>query len=98
MRLLKVWLVGWSALLLISCTPALDRWLTDATDQATQADVQYGLGEPSDKMAVDGGGEIWSYRMSHASYAGAAGSNSCFKYLLTFDDQKTLRKWEVQRC
>jgi hypothetical protein len=95
--LIKAGLIGWTVLVLVSCMPALDRWLTDATDRATQEDITQGLGEPTQKTQLDGK-EVWSYRMTHVSYAGSAGSNSCFQYLLTFDAQKILRKWEVQRC
>lgn len=86
------------AFFLVSCTPWLDEFLTAATDRATQQDVLQQLGPPTHKKLTDDGGEIWSYHMTHASYAGGAGRSSCFQYVLTFDKQKILRKWDTKRC
>ncbi|MBI3604214.1 MAG: hypothetical protein HY205_07170 [Nitrospirae bacterium] len=86
------------ALLLLACTPWLDEFLTTATDRATQQEVLQQLGSPTQKKLLDGGGEVWSYHMAHASYAGGTGTSSCFQYVLTFDKQKILRKWNAKGC
>lgn len=89
---------GTLALLLLSCTPWLDEFLTTATDRATQQDMLQQLGPPTHKKPLDDGGEVWSYHMTYASYAGGAGTSSCFRYVLTFDKQKILRKWDAKGC
>lgn len=89
---------GTLALLLVACTPWLDEFLTTATDQATQNDVKQRLGPPTSVMAGEDGGEVWSYHMTYASYAGGAGKSNCIQYVLTFDKQKVLRKWDERAC
>jgi hypothetical protein len=84
--------------LLLACTPYVDQYLAEATGRASQEDVRQSMGQPTRTRAIDGGGEVWSYQMKHVSYAGGAGATNCYQYLLTFDKQKILRKWDVQKC
>ncbi|TAJ07532.1 MAG: hypothetical protein EPO61_13010 [Nitrospirae bacterium] len=85
-------------LTLLACTPWLEDFLSSATDRATQEDVRQRLGQPSLKAPLEGGGEIWAYHMTYASYAGGAGKTSCFEYRLTFDKLKVLRQWDAHAC
>nr|MBI3613918.1 hypothetical protein [Nitrospirota bacterium] len=84
--------------LLLACTPWLEDFLSSATDRATQEDIRQRLGQPTVKTPLNGGGELWGYHMTYASYAGGAGKTSCFEYRLTFDKQKVLRQWESRAC
>lgn len=83
---------------LFACTPWLEDFLSSATDRATEEDVRQRLGQPTVKTPLEGGGELWAYRMTYASYAGGAGRTSCFEYRLTFDRQKVLRQWDSHAC
>lgn len=98
-RLRRALWAGAFAMLLLACAPWLDEFLDAAAEQkATQDEVRQRLGKPSTVSAGREGGEEWTYRMFHASYAGSAGKNSCFEYRLHFDKQKTLQKWEREPC
>lgn len=86
----------------VSCTPWETTYLEKAVNQATQAEVRQRFGPPHAITPLNSGGSEWTYQ-----YRGSAvgpmggfdtGDASCHEYILTFDQQDTLRHWTRQPC
>ena len=91
-----IWLT-WTVLL-ISCTPERQLLLEEEVDHATQEQVVAGFGSPFYVGRLRDGREVWTYRESGAGYSRELGVGFCREYVLTFDAQGILRRWERQAC
>jgi hypothetical protein len=87
----------------LACAPAgpspkrLDGWVGISTRES----VRQELGAPSLSMPLADGGAEWTYQYwSEAVIQDAAGpsNESCWEYVLVFDDQGILREWTRRRC
>jgi len=91
------------AFVLTACVPAQWDYLIEATDRATQEDVEDHLGAPDSVKVLEDDNSLWTYRYeSTSSWWGKrsdmVGGLPCAEYRLTFDRQKILRYWVRQDC
>ena len=84
--------------LLLSCTPERQLLLEEEVDHATKEQVVAGFGSPIYVGRLRDGREVWTYRESGAGYSRELGVGFCREYVLTFDEQGILRRWERQAC
>ena len=91
-----IWL-AWTALL-ISCTPEHQLLLEGEVDHATQEQILERFGSPFYAGRLRDGREVWTYREAGAGYSRDMGAGFCREYVLTFDAQGILRRWERQGC
>jgi hypothetical protein len=92
-----MWRVGAVLVLataLSSCTPWRVTYLQEAVDHATQDQVAERLGPPHRVQNLNEGGTVWAYQ-HHDSYQGTL---FCREYVLTFDINGVLRRWQRQNC
>ena len=85
-------------LLSLGCSVAVSketRYLQSAKDHATQEEVQQQLGAPTLTVSNDKGEVIWVYQVrgQQAGNRMTAPGIWCDEYVLTFDEQTTLRQW-----
>jgi len=81
------------------------RYLSSATDRATQEEVQQHLGQPSRMMTDETGKAVWTYHIQELVQGGnnawtMAGTWWCDDYTLNFDEHGIFRHWmhESQKC
>ncbi len=91
------------ACLLNSCVPAQWEYLVEATDRATQEDVENHFGAPHTTTSLEDSHSLWTYRYETTSSwwgkrGDMVGGLPCTEYLLTFDGQKILKYWVRQDC
>lgn len=84
--------------LLISCTPERQLLLDEEVDHATQEQIVERFGSPLYVGRLRDGREVWTYRETGAGYGRDMGVGFCREYVLTFDPQGILRRWERQAC
>ena len=84
--------------LLISCTPERQLQLDEDVNHATQEQMLERFGSPLYAGRLPDGREVWTYRETGAGYSRDMGAGFCREYVLTFDAQSILRRWERQAC
>ncbi len=88
-------------LLLLSACSGSSKYFQDAVNEATQDMVGKRYGAPHKTQSASDGGEIWTYFERGSGTAGFGGQvrgGGCRAYVLTFDKQAVLRRWEQQHC
>jgi hypothetical protein len=87
----------------LACAPTgpnpstLNRWVGVSTRES----VRQELGAPTQTLPRADGGAEWTYRYSSRAVVHDAtrpANQSCWEYVLVFDDEGILRTWERQRC
>ena len=87
----------------LACAPAgpnpskLDHWVGVSTRESVREE----LGTPSLIMPRADGGTEWTYQYASRAVVHDAtrpANQSCWEYVLVFDDEGILRTWERQRC
>ena len=63
-------------------------YLEEVKGRANQDDIAQRLGAPTNTHKLNKGGEVWTYEVC------SAGGTGCVYYVLTFDEQQTLRNWQ----
>ena len=71
-----------------ACTRWQAEYLEEVKGRANQDDIAQRLGAPTNTHKLNRGGEVWSYEVC------SAGGTGCVYYVLTFDEQQTLRNWQ----
>jgi hypothetical protein len=113
-RILKAW-CQWAGavcllLTLASCASWHTRYLREATNHATQREVEAHLGSPQDTWALATGETLWTYERGFQAGTEGGGmtivgpgwtigrSPGCTAYTLRFDREEVLRAWMRQPC
>ncbi|MFO0698157.1 MAG: hypothetical protein U0236_02925 [Nitrospira sp.] len=99
-RTVAVW-PGWlggTLLLVTSCASAEHTYLTHATDHATKAEIAQTLGRPDWEQSTGTGDTLWMYQQEGGGTGARDFIPVCQQTWLTFDRDKVLRKWAMQRC
>jgi hypothetical protein len=98
------------ALILTSCASWQARYLKEAANQATMAEVENHLGQPHSTWELGTGETLWTYQAGVPSGTDSSGitivgpswvvgrRSDCTAYILLFDPQKILRTWMRQSC
>jgi hypothetical protein len=81
-----------------SCTSAQQEVLEQEVDHATQEQIVARFGSPLYVGRLRDGREVWTYRETGAGYSRDMGVGFCREYVLTFDAEGILRRWERQAC
>jgi len=71
-----------------ACTRWQAEYLEEVKGRANQDDIAQRLGAPTNTHKLNKGGEVWTYEVC------SAGGTGCVYYVLTFDEQQTLRNWQ----
>jgi len=71
-----------------ACTRWRAEYLEEVKGRANQDDIAQRLGAPTNTHKLNKGGEVWTYEVC------SAGGTGCVYYVLTFDEQQTLRNWQ----
>lgn len=77
------------------------KYFEDAINQATQDVVGKRYGSPHKTQATVDGGEAWTYFERGSGTAGFGGQvrgTGCRAYVLTFDKERVLRRWQQLPC
>ncbi|MBI4400219.1 MAG: hypothetical protein HY581_01135 [Nitrospirae bacterium] len=87
-----------SLVLLVGCTlfeSKQDAYLRSAQDRATQDEIRQQLGPPRLTKPLEAGGSVWVYQFWYHDYGDRlrASGSWCDEYVLTFDSQAVLRRW-----
>ena len=88
-------------LLVLSACSGSSKYFQDAVNETTQDMVGKRYGSPHKTQSASDGGEIWTYFERGSGTAGFGGQvrgGGCRAYVLTFDKQTVLRRWEQQPC
>ncbi len=87
-------------LVLTACSGGF-KYFQDKVNEATQETVGKRYGLPHKTQSGSDGGETWTYFERGSGTAGFGGQvrgGGCRAYVLTFDKQAVLRRWEQQLC
>ena len=82
----------------LACTPERQLLLDEEVNHATREQIVERFGSPVYVGRLRDGREVWTYRESGAGYSRDMGAGFCREYVLTFDPQGILRRWERQGC
>lgn len=88
-------------LFVLSACSASSKYFQDGVNEATQEMVGKRYGSPHKTQSASDGGEVWTYferGSGTAGYGGQVRGGGCRAYVLTFDQQTVLRRWEQQQC
>jgi hypothetical protein len=110
----KAWLKNGGAVFLVvavaSCASWQTRYLQEATNHATQNEVEERFGSPQDTWALATGEALWTYERGFQAGTESGGltlvgpdwtigrSPGCTASVLLFDQEKLLRAWMRQPC
>lgn len=89
------------SLLALSACSGGSKYFQDAINQATQDMVGKRYGTAHKTQATVDGGEVWTYferGSGTASFGGQVRGSGCRAYVLTFDKERVLRRWEQLPC
>jgi hypothetical protein len=98
------------ALTLTSCASMEARYLQEATNQATMAEVENHLGQAHSTWDLRTSETLWMYQSGVPSGTDSSGitivgpdwvvgrRSDCTAYIMLFDQQKILRAWMRQSC
>ncbi|TAJ08011.1 MAG: hypothetical protein EPO61_11245 [Nitrospirae bacterium] len=85
-----------------ACTPWEVTYLENAVNQASQEEVAERFGSPHSTTGSNASESEWIYRYRGSPIGPMGGfdtgDDSCREYVLTFDQQGTLRNWKRQQC
>jgi hypothetical protein len=99
-----------AALALSSCVSWQTKYLKEAANQATMAEVEKRLGRADSTWDLQTGETLWTYQSGLPSGTDTGGitivgpgwvigkRSDCSEYVLLFDQQKILRAWMRQPC
>lgn len=86
----------------VSCTPWEVTYLENAVNRANQEEVAQRFGSPHSTTASSASESEWIYRYRGGPIGPMGGFDtgdaSCREYVLTFDQQGTLRNWKRRQC
>ncbi len=85
-----------------ACTPWEVTYLEKAVNQASQEEVAQRFGSPHSTAASSTNEFEWIYRYRGSTIGPMGGFDTgdapCREYVLTFDQQGTLRNWKRRQC
>ena len=97
-NILEVIVIG---LLILTACSSGSKYFQDAVNEATQEMVAKRYGSPHKTESRSEGGEVWTYFERGSGTAGFGGQvrgGGCRAYLLTFDKEAVLRRWDQHMC
>ena len=97
---MKTYIIFVGLVVLAACSSGTE-YFEDEVNNVTQATVSARYGSPHKVRSFGDGSETWTYferGSATAGFSGQAGRGACQSYVLTFDEQTVLRKWEKQLC